>query len=99
MSPAPKSRQALWQAARRKRKLCAQCGTGKLATAWHCRPCADANSARNLARYHARRGALTPTGGESVGGDATCSKCGQVLLGSEPVLCIHCDAGGEGAKP
>ena len=93
MTPAPKSRQALWQAARRKRKLCCQCGTGKLATAWHCRPCADAQSGRNLANYYARKAA----GG--AGGDATCSKCGQVLLGSEPVLCIHCDAGGEGAKP
>jgi hypothetical protein len=63
----PKSRQALWQAARKARNLCVQCGKLPLATANHCRPCADANNAKALAKYHLRREALTISGGE---GDA-----------------------------
>lgn len=69
MSRKPKSRQAIWQASRRKRNLCTQCGKNPLATSNHCRPCADANNAKTLAKYHARRRAMTPTGGESVGGE------------------------------
>jgi hypothetical protein len=65
MSRKPPSRQAAWQAARKARKLCVQCGKRKLATRNHCRPCADANTGRNLARYHQRRGALTIVGGEA----------------------------------
>ena len=64
MSRKPKSRQALWQASRRKRNLCTQCGSRPLATSNHCRPCADVNNAKTLAKYHARRGALTISGGE-----------------------------------
>ena len=69
MTRKPKSRQALWQASRRARNLCTQCGNRPLATSNHCRHCADANNAKTLAKYHARRDALTPTGGESVGGE------------------------------
>ena len=65
----PESRQAIWQASRRKLNLCTQCGKLPLATSNHCRPCADANNAKTLAKYHRRRGAMTPTGGESVGGE------------------------------
>lgn len=69
MTRKPKSRQALWQAKRRARNLCTQCGKRPLATANHCRPCADGLNAKTLAKYHARREALTPIGGESVGGE------------------------------
>ena len=69
MTRNPKSRQALWQAARRKRNLCGQCGKHPLATSNHCRTCADANNAKVLAKYHARREALTISGGESAGGE------------------------------
>lgn len=64
MTRKPKSRQALWQASRRARNLCAQCGKLPLATANHCRPCADAQNRKSLAYYHARREALTISGGE-----------------------------------
>jgi hypothetical protein len=57
MTRKPKSRQALWQAARKKRKLCVQCGKNPLATANHCRPCADTNNAKALAKYHASKAA------------------------------------------
>ena len=66
MSRKPPSRQSLWQAARKARNLCCQCGKRPLATSNHCRPCADTNTARNLARYHQRRGALTIVGGEAL---------------------------------
>ena len=69
MTRNPKSRQALWQASRRARNLCTQCGSRPLATSNHCRPCADANNTKTLAKYHARREALTIVGGESVGGE------------------------------
>jgi recombinational DNA repair protein RecR len=59
-----KSRQALWQAARKARELCCQCGKRPLATKNHCRPCADASKDRVLRLYHQRRGALTIVGGE-----------------------------------
>ena len=57
MNRKPKSRQALWQAARKARKLCCQCGKRPLATANHCRECADTNNAKALAKYHARKAA------------------------------------------
>ena len=69
MSRKPKSRQAAWQASRRKLNLCTQCGKLPLATSNHCRHCADVNNAKTLAKYHARRRAMTPHGGESVGGE------------------------------
>lgn len=69
MSRKPKSRQALWQAARKARNLCCQCGKLPLATSNHCRHCADVNNAKTLAKYHRRRGALTIVGGVSVGGE------------------------------
>lgn len=64
MTRKPPSRQALWQAARKARSLCVQCGKRPLATANHCRPCADTNNAKALAKYYRRRKVLTPLGGE-----------------------------------
>jgi len=69
MTRKPKSRQALWQADRKARSLCVQCGKRPLATSNHCRPCADVNNAKTLAKYHQRREAMTISGGESLGGE------------------------------
>jgi hypothetical protein len=66
MNRKPKSRQALWQSDRKARKLCCQCGRRPLATSNHCRPCADTNNAKALAKYHARREAMTISGGEAM---------------------------------
>ena len=63
MTRKPKSRQAAWQADRKARNLCVQCGKRPLATSNHCRECADVQNARNLASYYAR------IGGESAGGE------------------------------
>jgi len=66
MTRNPKSRQALWQAKRRKLNLCGQCGKRPLATSNHCRHCADTNNAKALAKYHLRREAMTISGGEAM---------------------------------
>ena len=66
MSRKPKSRQAAWQAARKARNLCCQCGKNPLATKNHCRTCADTNNAKALAKYHQRREAMTISGGEAM---------------------------------